>query len=600
MNEAIALTLAGVLLAGIACQWIAWRVRLPAIIFLLAAGIAAGPLLGLLDPDALLGDLLFPLVSLAVAVILFEGSLTLRFHEIRGLGRVIRRLITWGMLITWLVTALATRLALGFSWEVSSLFGALMVVTGPTVIVPLLRTVRPSAAVANVLRWEGILIDPIGATLAVLVFEFIVAGGGEGGLGTSLLVFGEIVLLGLVMGVAGGQAFGVLLRRHWIPHYLQNVAALAAVAAVFALSNHFAEESGLLTVTVMGVWLANQPGVDLDGILDFKESLSVLLISVLFIALAARMDLALFRTLGWPSLGVLAAIQFLARPLGAQVAAWGSELARGERHLLAWIAPRGIVAAAISALFALKLEELGHADAALMVPLTFLVIVGTVVLQSATARPIAAWLGAAAPEPRGVLMVGANRVTRALAQELAENHVPVLLADDKWSGVTEARQAGLAAYYGNPASEHAERHLDLTGLGRLLAVTPSEDVNALCVQHYRPEFGPPNVYAIRTRPPASPARELKSAPRRRGRTLFGPEVTFTKLASLLAGGAELRTTRLTEAFSFADYLARQPRIPLFAIDPGEGLHVFSGEEEVTPGEGWRVIGLATEAPDPAP
>jgi CPA1 family monovalent cation:H+ antiporter len=597
MHESILVTLAGVLLAAILCQWIAWRVRLPAIIFLLATGIAAGPLLGILDPDALLGDLLFPFVSLSVAVILFEGSLTLKFHEIRGLGHVIRRMITLGMLVTWLITTAATRLALGFSWEVAFLFGAIVVVTGPTVIVPMLRTVRPSAAVANILRWEGILIDPIGATLAVLVFEFIVAGGGEGGLGTSLLVFGKIVLAGLVIGASLGQAFGLMLRRHWIPHYLQNVAALAAVCAAFALANHLEAESGLLTVTVMGVWLANLPGADLDAILDFKESLSVLLISVLFIVLAARMDLERFASLGWPSLAVLAAIQFLARPLNAQIAALGSDLAWPERHLLAWIAPRGIVAAAIAALFALQLEALGYPDADLMVPLTFLVIIGTVVLQSATARPIARWLGVAAPEPRGLLIVGANRVTLTLARELDAKGVQVLLADDKWSGITEARLAGLTTYYGNPASEHAERHLNLTGIGRLLAITPSADFNTLCVQHYRPEFGPQNVFAIRTRPPGSASRELKSAPRRRGRTLFGAEVTFAKLASLLANGADLRTTRLTDTFTYPDYLQKAPRIPLLAIDPGGRLHVFTAETEVQPGAGWQVVGLTLETPE---
>ena len=288
MNEHAVLLLSVILLTGIACQWIAWRVKLPAIIFLLFSGIIAGPVMGWLNPDLLMGDLLFPFVSLSVAVILFEGSLTLKIQEIRGLQRVIRNMITFGMLITWMITAIATRLILHFSWEISFLFGAIMVVTGPTVIIPMLRTVRPKENIANILRWEGILIDPIGATMAVLVYEFIISGGTQGGIGAGLIVFGKIIAIGVLIGAASGQCFGSILRRFWLPQYLHNFAALALACGVFAVSNALEAESGLLTVTVMGIWLANMQGVDLDEILDFKENLSILLISMLFILLAAE------------------------------------------------------------------------------------------------------------------------------------------------------------------------------------------------------------------------------------------------------------------------------------------------------------------------
>ena len=596
MNEHISLTIAAVLMVAIVCQWVAWRIKLPAIIFLLLAGIVAGPLTGLLDPDALLGDMLFPIVSLSVAVILFEGSLTLKFDEIRGLVRVIRNMITFGMAVTWIITTVATRLALGFSWEVCLLFGALMTVTGPTVIVPMLRAVRPTAAVANILRWEGILIDPIGATLAVLVFEFVVAGQGSGGFSTSAGVFAKILLIGFLVGAAVAQGFGVVLRRHWLPMYLHNVAALCLVTAAFVVSNHLEDEAGLLTVVVMGVWLANMKGVDLDEILDFKESLSILLISVLFVLLAARIDLEAFARLGWPAAAVFASIQFLARPLNAQVSALGSDLSWAERHLLAWIAPRGIVAAAISALFALKLEPLGYADARFLVPLTFAIIIGTVLLQSLTARPIARWLKVAEPEPKGMLIVGANAVAVAVGQELVENGFRVLMTDDNWRNIAEAKMAGLPTYYGNPVSEHAERHLDLVGIGRVLALTPRADLNALVMQHYRLEFGPAQVFRIQTRTSGRGA-ETKTTLRRDGRRLFGQEVTFAGLARMLAGGAELRTTTLTEAFSFADYLSgpQGHRLPLFAIDPADRLHVFTLDAAPSPTAGWKVIGLTAES-----
>ncbi|MCC0017442.1 MAG: cation:proton antiporter, partial [Rhodobiaceae bacterium] len=202
MTEHTILTIAGIMALGGACQWLAWRVRLPAILFLLLSGLLIGPVTGWFDPDALLGDLLFPFVSLAVAVILFEGSLTLRFSEIRGLEKVVRRFVTSGVLVTWSVTAMATHWFVGFSWGLALLFGAIMVVTGPTVIVPMLRTVRPNAKIANILRWEGIVIDPIGALLAVLVFEFIVSSEAGGALGQTLLVFLTLIGMGTVIGLA--------------------------------------------------------------------------------------------------------------------------------------------------------------------------------------------------------------------------------------------------------------------------------------------------------------------------------------------------------------------------------------------------------------
>ncbi|MDH4319146.1 MAG: sodium:proton antiporter, partial [Desulfobulbaceae bacterium] len=326
MNESIAITLAAIIVLGSLCQWAAWKVKLPAIIFLLLSGILAGPVFGLLQPDLLLGDLLFPFVSLSVAVILFEGSLTLRFREIKGMGRIVWNMVTYGMLITLIITTLVTHWAIGLSWNLSLLFGTISVVTGPTVIVPILRTVRPNAKIANILRWEGIVIDPIGASLAVLVYEFIIAGGDTEAWSHTLHAFGLIVAAGILLGLIGGYLFGLLLKHHLLPEYLHNITTLSLVFGAFTLSNILAHESGLVCVTVMGILLTNMKGVDIEEILDFKESLSILLISVLFILLAARMDFADFRELGINAVLVLLAIQFLARPLNIMASTFGSSL----------------------------------------------------------------------------------------------------------------------------------------------------------------------------------------------------------------------------------------------------------------------------------
>jgi len=589
MMEHAMLTLALIVVLGIACQWLAWWLKLPAILFLLLAGLVVGPFTGLVEPDKLFGGLLFPMVSLGVAVILFEGSLTLRFGEIKGLGSVVRNLVTIGAVLNAVIIAAATHLFVGFSWEMAFLFGAMVSVTGPTVIVPMLRTVRPISSLANILRWEGIIIDPLGALMAVLVFEFIVSGREH----QTLLVFGKMLLSGGALGAVAAYGLAILLRRHLIPEYLHNVTTLALVVGVFTLADSLQSESGLLAVTVMGMILANLKNVPIEDILDFKESLSVLLISLLFIVLAARVNFKLFADVGWGAVLVFLAILFIARPAMVMVSTLGSKLKWREKALLSWVAPRGIVAAAVSALFALRFQELGFAHADLLVPLTFMVIIGTVVVQSATARPFAKYLKVAEPEPRGVLIVGANPVSRAIAKALTEKNFRVVIADTYWSDIRTARMEGFATYYGNVVSEHADRHLDLVGIGRLFAMSRRPALNALACLRYKNEFGANNVYSLQTAEEKGAPEKLAIATHFAGSRLFGENVTNTKLASLLSQGAEIRGTQLTEAFDYASYREQygERLIPLFALDVRGELRVFYVGGELEPVAGWTVISL---------
>jgi len=598
MNENIVLTLAGIGILALICQWFAWWVKLPAILFLLITGILVGPVLGLINPDAIFGDLLFPFVSLSVAVILFEGSLTLKFSEIKGLESVVRHMVSTGMLTTWAITTVASYYLLKIPLQLALLFGALTVVTGPTVIVPMLRTVRPTTHLSNILRWEGIVIDPIGALLAVLVFEFIILGSGGAAFGHTLWIFAGQLLTGFLFGALAGYVWGILLRRHWLPEFLHNVATLMMVFGVFALSNHIQSESGLLTVTVMGIWLANMKDVDVEGILDFKETLSLLLISGLFIILAARIDFTRVAELGWGALGVLLVMQFVARPVKILVATFGSSLNWRERFLLAWIAPRGIVAAAVAALFSLKLQQQGFAQASLLVPMTFIVIIGTVALQSSTARILAVWLGVAEPDPKGILIVGANPVARAIARALQKAGLQVQLADTNWSNVRAAIMDNLPTFYGNVVSEHADRRLDLVGIGRLLAVSNINEENALAAVRYRPEFGIANIYSLQIT--SEEEGDIKTGRPRVGHIAFGDQVSYTKLSALLAEGAEIRSTRLTEEFDFDEYYKKYFRaIPLFAISPRGKLQIYTADGEIEPVAGWTLISMIKEKDDTA-
>lgn len=489
MPVSTVLLLASIGVLSLFCQWLAWRVRMPAILFLLAGGIASGPVLGYLNPEDVFGDLLFPMVSLAVAIILFEGSLTLRFAEIRGHGKMVRNLLPIGAIVTGTIGALSAHYILGISWEIALLFGAISIVTGPTVIAPLLRSVRPSSKLANILQWEGIIIDPIGALLAVLVFEGIVSWGQGNVFGHSLYIFAKTIAVGALIGAAAGYLNGQVLRKHWIPQYLHNAGTLTFMLGVYALSNELAHESGLLTVTIMGLWMANMKQVPVDSILEFKESLSVLLISALFIILAARIEFSAIADLGWGLAWVLAILMLIARPLSIFLSAIGTSLNWREKLFLSWIAPRGIVAAAVSALFAFQLQKVGYEGAGALVPLVFMLIIATVTIQSLTARPLANLLNVTEPAEFGFLILGANPVARMIGLALKKHEVPVVLADTNWENVRQARMENLQVYFGNPVSEHASNQLDLTGVGNLLVISPYKHMNSLATYHFLDWFG---------------------------------------------------------------------------------------------------------------
>ena len=586
MNEQqILLSVGGIGAAALACQWLAWRLKLPAILFLLLAGIIAGPALGWLDPEALFGPLLMPLVSLHLS-------------QWREIGSVVHRLVTVGALVTWLVIALATHWLLGFDWPLSILFGTLTLVTGPTVIVPMLRVVRPKSTIANILRWEGIMIDPIGALLAVVVYSFIIASADGNGLSQSLTTFAGVIFCGSALGAAGGWLLGQIMREQWLPEYLHNLASLAAVLGIFIAANQIMHESGLLAVTVMGMWLANMRGVDVRQILHFKENLSVLLISGLFILLAARLDLHALLGLGPAVLALLLVIQLLARPLNVWLATLGSSLSWRERTLLAWIAPRGIVAAAVSAIFAIRLHQAGHEDALLLVPLTFAVIIGTVVLQSATARPLARLLKVAEPAPSGFLIVGANGPARAIAKALQQLGCRILLTDSSWENIRAARMDGLPTYFGNPASQHADAHLDLVGLGHLLGLSPAGEINALACARFRHDFGHGRLFVLASGLEKQRSDKHRAAEEHRGHLLGASSMTYLQLANRLHQGAELYSTNLTEGFDWDAYQALHGERAhlLFARDGHGWVHVASPDNPLQPQPGWTLVALIEPAP----
>ncbi len=587
--EHFLLSLAAIAVLGISAQWLGWRLRLPSILLLLVFGILAGPVTDFLQPEELFGNLLYPFVSLSVAVILFEGGLSLSLKELREVGGVMTRLLTIGTLATWLLSALAARWILGFDWPLATLLGAILVVTGPTVITPMLRHIRPVGITGPTLKWESIVIDPIGAMLAVLVFQVItLAADSWSDIALSLL---GTILVGGLAGLLGALLMVVFLKKDWVPDFLQNPVTLMLVVAVFTASNLLSHESGLLAVTVMGFAMANQKRVSVHHIVEFKENLRVMLIATVFILLAANLRPADLASVGYLSIPFLLALLFVVRPASVFAATLGSKLTMQEKLFLSWMAPRGIVAAAVSSVFALRLQELGYPGAEKLVATTFLAIIGTVAVYGLSSGPLARRLQLTQAEADGILFVGGRFWVRRIAKAVQEEGYPVLVVDNTLHNVLAARMEGLPAVYASAFSESVLEKASLGGIGRLLAMTGNDDTNALAGLHFASVFGRNQIYQLA---PEEKRLPDEASPHLRGRILFGEDISHMKLTQRFLDEWTIKKTRLSENFPFEALTTHYAGniIPLFLITTDGRLRIFSPDAQPSPQPGQTVISLA--------
>ena len=599
MTEYIALAIAGIFVLGITAQWLAWRIRLPSILLLLIFGFVAGPVLGLINPDELLGDLLFPIVSISVALILFEGGLSLKFRELHITGHIVRNLVTIGALVTWVLSATAAYFVLNLELPIALLFGAILVVTGPTVVIPLLRHVQAVGRVSSIAKWEGIVNDPIGAVLAVLVFEAVVASSVQETAVTVAIDLLETLFIGTVFGSLVAWGLIQLLKRYWIPDFLQNSVTLMAVIATFAASNALQRETGLFTVTLMGILLANQKAVSIRHIIEFKENIGVLLLSSLFIILAARLNPDTLSHLGLRSGLFLAILIILVRPAAIFLSTIKSGLRWQEKAFLAWMAPRGIVAAAVTAIFAIELaEEAGYVQAETLVPEMFFIIVGTVTIYGLSAAHVGRWLGVAQPNPQGVLIAGAHDWAQAMANILKTEGYKVLLVDTNRRNLNQARLAGLPTFYASILSEYILDELELGNIGRLLALTPNDEVNVLATLHFTEVFGRAEVYQLPPRKAVMERQENVPVPLR-GRLLFNANATYGELSECFAQGWVIKTTNLTKQFTYRDFQETYngKSIPLFLINGFGNLIILTTDQEISPQPGDKLISLVQPIDD---
>jgi NhaP-type Na+/H+ or K+/H+ antiporter len=574
--------LAGIIITGIAAQWLAWRLKLPSILLLMVFGFVAGPLTGFLHPDQLLGPLLSPFIGISLALILFEGGMSLKISDLIGTRIVVRNLLTIGVFTTWLIASSSAYIILGLNPLLSVLLGSILVVTGPTVITPLLLYVRPSGRVGPIVKWEGIMNDPIGAILAIIVSEGILASGPHEAALTAALGFMMTIIAGCSLGFLGALVMIKVMKDYWAPDRLLEVISLMLVVLVFTASELIQEESGLLAATLMGVVLANQNKVNITPIIKFKEDLRTLLISLLFIILVAKLPLNYFNYINLNSVLYLGCLVFIARPAAVILSTYRLGLSWQERVFIAWMAPRGIVAAAVASIFGLFLSEQGLPQAEMLAPITFFVVAGTVAIYSLTAGPLARYLQLASRNQRGFLIAGAHPWARKIASIIRDQGLPVLLVDTNSTEIAKAYEEGLPTYHGSIISESILDEIDISDLGHFMALTSDDMVNSLSAIRFRDVFGRKEVYQIRSEITGFRGKEAITPMHLRGRFLFSSQLTYSYLDERLKSGGSLVINEFTENFKY-DPTAPfhdENTIPLMLISSNGAVQLFT--EDCTP------------------
>ena len=597
LNVSVAVTL----VSGVASQAIARRVRVPAIVPLLTLGIVLGTA-GLVQPAAF-GDGLRVLVGFAVAIVLFEGGLTLKTEAFRLAGRPIRNLVIYGAFVTWAGSAVAAYLLIpGISGGIAILFGSIVIVTGPTVILPILHAVRPRKRVADVLRGEAILIDPVGALYAVLVLEYLLATDGETGMGVIGLL-GVRVFLGTVIGGVGALVLYWLLRRQESSPAadLGNLTVLSGAVGLYALSEAWMPESGALTVTLAGFLLGRLKPHNLEEIEEFKGHVTTLMVSIVFILLAAQLSLQDVVALGWRGALLVAVLIVVVRPATVFVSTWRTDLQLREKLFLSWIAPRGIVAAAVASLFALSLERSGfEGQGDSLIALVFVTIIGTVLLQGMTAGLAGRVLRVLAEDPPGFLIVGASRPAVALGRLLHQKSIPVLLVDTNPVLVRTAREREVPARRVNVLDEVAMEQVDTSELGYLLAMTSSDSANRVAARMHAGEFGAEHARAVRlhdsSSPPVLPGSSSSDSSKQAPTWLFDERLTLEEMDTLIRRGGGLREADVDVRASMAE-LAEVigDAVPLLALGKAGRPRFLRDDDEVQEGETLVYLSRSADA-----
>ncbi|MGM8214925.1 cation:proton antiporter [Bacillaceae bacterium W0354] len=552
--EALLFKLMLIVSLGVISQWIAWRLRLPAIVVMAVVGLIAGPVLNIINPINDLGDLYSPLISIAVGIILFEGSLNLDFREIKGIGKSVYRIITIGAFLAWIFGSLAAHYVAGLSWAVSFVIGGIFIVTGPTVILPLLRQAKLKPRPAAILKWEGIVVDPFGALVAVFAFEFVKFFTLETVTFAAVLAFLSGSLLAAMIGIFFGYSIGWGFEKGHVPEFLKSPVVLISVIMAFTISNTIMNETGLLAVTVMGITIANMRISSIGDMRHFKENISILLISIVFIMLSASLNReTLLSIFDWNIISYILIMLFVTRPLSIFLSTIGTELEFKEKLLVGWIAPRGIVALTVSGYFAGVLLEAGFQDAEIVTSLTFGLVFATVVAHGFSLGWLSKKLGLSSQTKPGVLIVGSSKFSANFAKVLDELKIPVLIVESSWSRLTHARRLDVPYVHGEILSEQTDYQIDMTPYENMLSMTEFDSYNALISSTFTPSFGREHLYQLQLQ--VNVGDQLEDVSKHiSGRQLFEEGANWSTLNEKINRGYLFKKTQLSDQYKYEDYL----------------------------------------------
>ena len=593
MAETMLFSIMLIFLLGIGSQWIAWRYRVPAIVVMSITGLIIGPFLGIMNPEEDFGNLYEPIISVAVAIILFEGSLSLKFKELRGLGKPIFRIATIGAFIAWILGSLTAHYMAGLSWAVSFTIGGLFIVTGPTVIMPLLRQSKLKPRPAKILKWEGIVVDPIGVLLAVFAFQVIQYLTSPDIYGTTIVAFIGVSFIAAALGFGLGRLIGWMFENGYVPEFLKSPVVFTVVIFCFTIVDVFVKGTGLLSVTAMGMTLANMGIRSVVDMRHFKENVSMLLISAIFIMLSASLQVETLKEIFNPNIiGYVILMMFIVRPLSIFISTIKSGLTLAEKSLVGWIAPRGIVALTVSSYFASILLESGYQDAEILTTLTFALVFATVVAHGFSLGPLAKKLNLSLEGKPGTLIVGSNPFTIELGQSLMKADLPVMIIDSSWERLKAARLAGVPSHHGEILAEQTDYNLNTIPYDYLLAVTKHYSYNSLICTTFMPEYGRTNVFKVSQ----IEQLDVDTAEIRDqvgGRTLFDEKISLDNLVDKVKRGYVFRQTVITEEYPYEQYLANKEEdaVLLYLIKASGELKYFSEEMRTIPGLGDTIVSL---------
>ncbi|WP_408008743.1 cation:proton antiporter [Pseudalkalibacillus sp. A8] len=590
MIESLLFTIMLIIVLGIGSQWLAWRFGFPAIVIMTVAGLIAGPFLGIINPQEDFGQIYNPIISAAVAIILFEGSLSLDYREIRGVGRPILRIVSFGAFIAWVLGSLAAHYFAGLSWAVAFVIGGLFTVTGPTVILPLLRQAKLKSRPAAILKWEGIIVDPLGALLAVFAFEIIQFLTEETVTAKTLLLFFVASAVAGFLGWLFGRVSGWMIEKGHVPEFLKSPFVFAFVLACFSISDEIMHETGLLAVTAMGITMANMHITSIDDMRHFKETMSVMLISAVFIMITASLPIeTLLEIFSWNILSFVILMMIVVRPLSIFLSTIGTDLSLKEKTLLGWIAPRGIVALTVSGYFAGALRAQGFEDARLLIPLTLGLVFATVCAHGFSIRWLAGKLGLAIDDQPGVLLVGGSSFSAKFGGVLKELDIPVLITDSSYERLIIARNLGVPIYRGEILSEQTDYQIDLTPYEYLVASTDIDSYNALVCNTFVPTFGRTDVYQLSLH--NTTGDDLRGLnPTVGGNIIFHDGATWEVLNKKVESGYVFRKTKITDQYTFEQYVnERADDAELLCILRPSGKIAFFTEEDTIKGEEGDIV-----------